>query len=244
MFAAPLAVGVLSFFMISSLMVAIPTGIKIFNWLATLWRGNIEFRVPLLFVVGAIAQFVVGGATGVILAVFPVNWQLTDTDFVVAHMHHVLFGGVLFMILGGLYFWFPKMSGRLLPEGAGKVTFWLLIIGFNLTFLPLYSAGMSGQPRRITEYTDGSGLEGYNLASTIGSFVIALGVAVTLVAIFWALRKGKPGRARPVASELAGVVHDLPAARPQLRRDPDGPQPRADEGLPSPGAGAGGEALW
>ena len=191
MFAVPIAVGVLGFFMFSSLMVAVPTGIKIFNWLATLWRGNIEFRVPLLFVVGAIAQFVIGGATGVILAVFPVDWQLTDTYFVVAHMHHVLFGGVLFMVLGGLYFWFPKMSGRMLSETWGKVTFWLLLIGFNLTFLPQYSAGMSGMPRRVNEYTSGSGLEGYNLASTIGSFVIALAIAVTLANIFWSLRKGK-----------------------------------------------------
>ena len=149
MFATPMPVGVLGFFMFTSLLVAVPTGIKIFNWLATLWRGSIEFRVPLLFVVGAIAQFVVGGATGVILAVFPVDWQLTDTYFVVAHMHHVLFGGVLFMVLGGLYYWFPKMSGRLLARVRGKWTFWLLVIGFNLTFLPQYSAGMSGMPRRV-----------------------------------------------------------------------------------------------
>jgi heme/copper-type cytochrome/quinol oxidase subunit 1 len=133
----------------------------------------------------------VGGATGVILSVFPVDWQLTDTYFVVAHMHHVLFGGVLFMLLGGLYFWFPKMSGRMLSETAGKVTFWLLVLGFNLTFLPQYSAGLSGMPRRVNEYTAGSGLEGYNLVSTIGSFVIALAIAVTLANIFWSLRKGK-----------------------------------------------------
>jgi cytochrome c oxidase subunit 1 len=141
--------------------------------------------------VGAIAQFVVGGATGVILAVFPIDWQLTDTYFVVAHMHHVLFGGVLFMLLGGLYYWFPKMSGRLLSEAAGKFTFWTLLLGFNLTFLPQYSAGMSGMPRRVTEYADGSGLEVYNLLSTIGSFIIAIGLLVTIANVTWALRNGK-----------------------------------------------------
>ncbi len=117
MFATPLPLGVLGFFMVASFAVAVPTGIKIFNWIGTLWRGNIEFRVPLLFALGLVAQFALGGLTGVMLAVFPVDWQLTDTYFVVAHMHHVLFGGALFGIMAGLYYWFPKMSGRMLSEG-------------------------------------------------------------------------------------------------------------------------------
>jgi cytochrome c oxidase subunit 1 len=190
MFAAPLQIGVLSLFMLASFLIAIPTGIKIFNWLATLWRGNIEFRVPLLYAVGGIAQFVVGGATGVMLAVFPVDWQLTDTYFVVAHMHFVLFGGAFFAIMGGLYYWFPKMSGRLTNETLGKVSFWTLVIGFNLTFLPQHSAGLSGMPRRIVEYQESLDVTGYNVASTIGAFIIALSVAITLVNIFWSARKG------------------------------------------------------
>ena len=190
MFPAPLTIGVLGFFMFSSLLIAIPTGIKIFNWLATLWRGNIEFRVPLLFAVGGIAQFVVGGATGVMLAVFPIDWAVTDTYFVVAHMHYVLFGGALFGILAGLHYWFPKMTGRLMNETMGKVSFWLMVIGFNLTFLPQHSAGLSGMPRRVVEYQSDAGLTGYNLASTIGSFIIALAVAVVLVNVFWSLRRG------------------------------------------------------
>jgi cytochrome c oxidase subunit 1 len=197
MFATPMAVGVLGFFMFTSLLVAVPTGIKIFNWIATLWRGSIEFRVPLLFAVGAIAQFVVGGATGVILAVFPVNWQLTDTYFIVAHMHYVLFGGVFFMLMGGLYYWFPKMTGRMLNETAGKVSFWTLLVGFNMTFLVQHSAGMSGMPRRVSEYADGSGLEAYNLVSTIGSFIIALAVLITVVNAFRSLRAGKPAGPDP-----------------------------------------------
>jgi cytochrome c oxidase subunit I len=191
MFATPLTVGVLSFFMLSSLAVAVPTGIKIFNWLATLWKGNIEFRVPLLFAVAMIAQFVVGGATGVMLAVFPVDWQLTDTYFVVAHMHYVLFGGSMFGILAGLYYWFPKMSGRMLSEGLGKLSFWLTVIGFNATFLPLHSAGLSGMPRRIAQYQAVEGVHGYNVVSTIGSFVLAAGLLVTVVNVLWSLRSGR-----------------------------------------------------
>src|SRR4051794_10977795 len=191
MFATPLNTPVLGFFMLSSFAIAIPTGIKIFNWLATLWRGNIEYRVSLLFVVGFIAQFVVGGATGVILAIFPVDWQLTDTYFVVAHMHYVLFGGSLFAIMGGFYYWFPKMTGRMLSEGLGKLSFWTMVIGFNLTFLPQHSAGMSGMPRRVFEYHDTGSLHAYNLASTIGSFILAVGVLVTVANVVWSLRRGR-----------------------------------------------------
>jgi cytochrome c oxidase subunit I len=191
MFSTPLNTPVLGFFMLSSFAIAIPTGIKIFNWLATLWRGNIEYRVALLFVVGFIAQFVVGGATGVILAIFPVDWQLTDTYFVVAHMHYVLFGGALFAIVGGFYYWFPKMTGRMLSEGLGKLSFWTMVIGFNLTFLPQHSAGMSGMPRRVFEYHDTGSLHAYNLASTIGSFILAVGVLITIANAVWSLRRGR-----------------------------------------------------
>jgi cytochrome c oxidase subunit 1 len=191
MFSTPLATPVLGFFMLSSFAIAVPTGIKIFNWLATLWRGNIEYRVPLLFVVGFIAQFVIGGATGIILAVFPVDWQLTDTYFVVAHMHYVLFGGSFFAITGGFYYWFPKMTGRLMSEGWGKLSFWLMVIGFNLTFLPQHSAGLSGMPRRVFEYHATGSLHAYNLASTIGSFILALAVLVTVGNAIWSVRKGR-----------------------------------------------------
>ena len=135
---------VLAFFMLSSFAIAVPTGIKIFNWLATLWRGQIVTKTPLYFACGFLATFVIGGVSGVILAIFPVDWQLTDTYFVVAHLHYVLFGGSVFAIFGGLYYWFPKMSGRMLSEGLGKLSFWLMLIGFNLTFLIQHSLGMSG----------------------------------------------------------------------------------------------------
>jgi cytochrome c oxidase subunit I len=196
MFATPLATGVLGFFMITSFAVAIPTGIKIFNWIGTLWRGNIEFRVPLLFAVGLVAQFALGGMTGVMLAVFPIDWQVTDTYFVVAHMHSVLFGGSAFGIMAGLYYWFPKMSGRMMSEGLGKLSFWLMLIGFNMTFLPQYSAGLSGMPRRVSEYSS-SGLTEYNVISTIGSFILAVGVLVTVYNVVVSIRNGRPAGPDP-----------------------------------------------
>ena len=127
MFSTPSATVVLAFFMLSSFVIAVPTGVKIFNWLATLWRGTIEFRVALLFAVGGIGTFLIGGITGIFLAVFPVDWQLTDTYFVVAHMHYVAFGGSAFAMFSALYFWFPKITGRMLSESMGKVSFWLTL---------------------------------------------------------------------------------------------------------------------
>src|ERR687893_213579 len=152
MFTTPTATVVLAFFMLSSFAIAVPTGIKVLNWLATLWRGSIVFKTPLYFAAGLIGMFVIGGITGVQLAVFPVDWQLHDTYFVVAHMHYVLFGGSVFGIFAGLYYWFPKMTGRLMSEGLGKLSFWLMFIGFHLTFFIQHSAGMSGMPRRLYQY--------------------------------------------------------------------------------------------
>jgi heme/copper-type cytochrome/quinol oxidase subunit 1 len=177
--------------MISSMVIAVPTGIKIFNWIATLWRGSIVFKTPLYFAAGMVGLFTIGGITGVQLAVFPADWQLHDTYFVVAHLHYVLFGGSVFGIFAGIYYWFPKMSGRMLGEGLGKVSFWLMFVGFNLTFLIQHSAGMSGMPRRVYQYPDTGDLELYNLLSTIGSFVLGIGVVVTLVNIVRSVRNGK-----------------------------------------------------
>jgi len=191
MFTTPTSTTVLAFFMISSLLVAIPTGVKIFNWLATLWRGHIRFKTPLYFAAAVPGLFVIGGVTGVMLALFPVNWQLHDTYFVVAHMHYVLFGGSVFGIFAGLYYWFPKMSGRMLSEGLGKLSFWLMFIGFNTTFLVQHSAGLSGMPRRVYEYSNEAGVEGYNLASTIGSFVLGIGILVTVVNVLVSLKNGR-----------------------------------------------------
>ena len=190
MFSTPTATVVLAFFMLSSFLIAVPTGVKIFNWAATLWRGSIEPRAALLFCVGGIGTFLIGGITGVMIAVFPVDWQLTDTYFIVAHMHYVIFGGAAFAMFGALYYWFPKMTGRLMSESWGRLSFWLLLIGFNLTFLIQHSAGLSGMPRRIYEYSASSDWEAYNLISTVGAFVIALATLVTLVNLVRALKTG------------------------------------------------------
>ncbi len=190
MFATPMSTVVLAFFMLSSFLIAVPTGVKIFNWVATLWRGTIEYRVPLLYCVGGIATFLMGGITGIFLAVFPVDWQLTDTYFVVAHFHYTAFGGAAFAGVGALYYWFPKMSGRMLSESLGKVSFWLFLIGFHVTFLIQHSAGLSGMPRRVYEYADVDHLHLYNLISTIGSFILALGVLLTVINVVRSLKKG------------------------------------------------------
>jgi cytochrome c oxidase subunit I len=191
MFTTPTPTVVLAFFMLSSFLIAVPTGIKIFNWIATLWRGQIVYKTALYFAAALPGLFVIGGISGVILAIFPVDWQLHDTYFVVAHFHYVLFGGGVFGLFGGLYYWFPKMTGRLMSESLGKLSFWLMFIGFNATFLPQHSAGLSGMPRRIYDYSDQLDVTVYNLISTIGAFILGVGVIVTVVNVLVSLKGGK-----------------------------------------------------
>jgi cytochrome c oxidase subunit I len=190
MFATPMSTVVLAFFMLASFLIAVPTGVKIFNWVATLWRGTIEYRVPLLFAVGGVATFLMGGITGIFLAVFPVDWQLTDTYFVVAHFHYTAFGAAAFGMAAALYYWFPKMSGRMMSEGLGKASFWLFFIGFHVTFLIQHSAGLSGMPRRVFEYSDQGHLALYNLISSIGSWILALGILLTVINLVRAVKAG------------------------------------------------------
>jgi cytochrome c oxidase subunit I len=191
MFTTPTPTVVLAFFMLSSFLIAIPTGIKIFNWIATLWRGQIVLKTPLYFAAALPGLFVIGGISGVILAIFPVDWQLQDTYFVVAHFHYVLFGGGVFGLFGGLYYWFPKMTGKLMSESLGKLSFWLMFIGFNATFLPQHSAGLSGMPRRIYDYSEQLDVGIYNLISSIGAFILAVGVIVTVVNALISLKSGR-----------------------------------------------------
>ncbi|HZO76885.1 MAG TPA: cytochrome c oxidase subunit I [Solirubrobacteraceae bacterium] len=190
MFASPVPIVVLGFFMLSSFLIGIPTGVKIFNWIATLWRGSIVPTTALYFSVGMIAIFTVGGITGIFLAVFPVDWQLNDTYFVVAHFHYTIFGGAIFPVFAGIYYWFPKMSGRFLNERLGKISFWLIFIGFNATFLVQHALGLSGMPRRIYTYEPNLGWSTYNLISTIGAFILGTGVLVTIVNVARSLKVG------------------------------------------------------
>ena len=191
MFASPVPLVVLGFFMLSSFLIGVPTGVKIFNWIATLWRGSIVTTASLHFAVGFIAIFVVGGITGIFLAVFPVDWQLTDTYFVVAHFHYVLMGGAVFSIFAGLYYWFPKITGRLMNERLGKASFWVMFIGFNMTFFVQHALGLSGMPRRIYYYPADAGWSTYNLISTIGSFILGAGILMTVINVVLNYKRGR-----------------------------------------------------
>jgi cytochrome c oxidase subunit I len=166
------------FFMLSSMVIAVPTGVKIFNWIATTWRGNLIFDTAMLWALGFIAVFTIGGLSGIFLAAFPVDWQVTDTYYVVAHMHYVMFGGGVFGAFAGLYYWWPKLFGRLLDERLGKIHFWLVFLGFNLTFFPQHMLGLMGMPRRNFTYDEHGLTQAYNLLSTIGSGVMTIGILV------------------------------------------------------------------
>jgi cytochrome c oxidase subunit 1 len=190
MFTVGLSTPLLGFFMISSMIIAVPTGVKILNWLATTWRGNLILDTPMLFALGFIALFTIGGLSGIFLAAFPFDWQAQDSYFVVAHLHYVLFGGSMFGVFAGLYYWWPKIFGRVLHEGLGKLHFWLLFIGFNLAFFPQHLLGLDGMVRRIYTYNR-EGWETYNLISTIGAYVMAVGILVFIVNVI--STKRRPG---------------------------------------------------
>jgi cytochrome c oxidase subunit 1 len=180
-----------SFFTAASMLIAIPTGIQIFCWIATLWDGRPQFRTPLLFVLGFFFIFVIGGLTGVMLASVPLNAQVHDTYFVVAHLHYVLIGGAVFPLFGAFYYWFPKVTGRLLDERAGRWKFWLFFIGFNLTFFPMHQLGLIGMPRRVYTYPGGLGWDELNLLASIGAALIAGSVALFLANAIWSRRSGQ-----------------------------------------------------
>jgi cytochrome c oxidase subunit I len=186
-----------SFYTAASMVISIPTGIQIFGWIATLWLGRPRFTTPLLFVGGFIVVFVIGGLTGVMLASVPLDLQLHDTYFVVAHFHYVLIGGAVFPLLGAVYYWFPKLTGRLLDERLGKVNFWLLFIGFNVTFLPMHYLGLAGMPRRVYTYSAGLGWDGLNLLETGGAVLIALSMLLLAINIVRSLRSGAAAGANP-----------------------------------------------
>jgi cytochrome c oxidase subunit 1 len=187
----------LPFFSLMSYLIAVPTGIKFFNWIGTMWRGSVKLDTPMLFSVGFLVVFLFGGVTGVFLASPPIDFATHDTYFVVAHFHEVLFGSAVFAGFAGIYYWYPKITGRMLRESLGKVSFWFMFVGFWVTFMPQYLAGLHGMPRRIAEYAPDAGWTGLNRISTAGAYLLFTSVAIMLVNFYVSWRKPEPASANP-----------------------------------------------
>jgi cytochrome c oxidase subunit 1/cytochrome c oxidase subunit I+III len=197
MFATGLPAMGLSIFSAASLVITIPSAIQVFAWIATIWTGRPVFKTAFLYIAGFIVMFVIGGVSGVMTAVVPVDWQLTDTYWVVAHLHYVLIGINLFGVLAGLYYWFPKFTGKMLDETLGKVNFWLTFIGFNVAFFTMHITGLMGMPRRVYTYLSGLGWDAPNLVTTIGAFILAAGILVLVINVGYSLLYGAEAGPNP-----------------------------------------------
>jgi cytochrome c oxidase subunit I+III len=197
MFATGLPALAMSFFSAASLVISIPSGVLFFVWIATMWQGRVRWTTPMLFSFGFLLIFLLGGLTGVMVSIMPFDWQAHDSYFVVAHFHYVLNGAVVFPIFGALYFWLPKMTGRMLSERMGKLSFWMMFVGFNLAFFPMHVLGLLGMPRRVYTYARGLGWETLNVVVTVGSFLFALGTLLTLVAWVQSRTRGAPAGDNP-----------------------------------------------
>jgi cytochrome c oxidase subunit 1 len=182
----------LPFFAFLTFLIAVPTGVKFFNWIGTMWKGSLTFETPMLFAMGFLLTFLLGGLTGVMLASPPIDFHVSDSYFVVAHFHYVLFGVIVFAAYAGLYFWFPKMTGRKLDERLGKIHFWLTFIGFQVTFLVQHWLGNEGMPRRYADYLESDGWATLNVVSTAGAFILAISMIPFLWNVFKSFRVGKP----------------------------------------------------
>jgi cytochrome c oxidase subunit I len=189
MFAVGMPDASMLFFSADSFLIGVPTGVKIFAWLATMWGGSLRIKAPMKFAMGHIALFTIGGLSGIMQAVIPIDWQVTDSYFIVAHLHYVLFGGALFGLFAGFYYWFPKFTGRLLDERIGTWHFWVMFVGMNMLYFPMHILGLMGMPRRIYTYSAGSGWGDLNLLSSIGGFVVAVSVLIFLYNVAHALRQ-------------------------------------------------------
>jgi cytochrome c oxidase subunit I+III len=197
MFATGLPPLSLSFFGVASMIIAIPSAVSVFAWIATIWTGRPVRTAAFLFFAGFVLLFTIGGVSGFMTAAVPLDWQLTDTYFVVAHLHYVLLGINVFPVVGGVYYWFPKVTGKLMDERLGKWSFWVMFIGFNLGFFPMHISGLLGMPRRVYTYPSGLGWDNVNLVTTGGAFLFAVGVLLFLINVFKSLRSGAPSGPNP-----------------------------------------------
>ena len=210
------------FFMYATMLIAVPTGVKVFNWIATMWRGSMTFETPMLFAIGFLCLFTIGGFSGLVLAITPVDITLHNTYYVVAHFHYVLVSGALFAIFAGVYFWLPKWTGNMYHEGMGKLHFWLSVIGFNMAFFPQHFLGLAGMPRRVPDYA--LQFAEWNMWSSIGAFIFGFSQLLFLYNVIECIRSNRKAAGQPVGGGgLAGM--DAPAqprAVPQLRDGPGG----------------------
>jgi cytochrome c oxidase subunit 1/cytochrome c oxidase subunit I+III len=197
MFATGLPNVSLSFFSAASMIITVPSAVGVFAWIATIWTGKPVFTAAFMFFASFIVLFVIGGVSGFMTASVPVDWQLTDTYFVVAHLHYVLIGINVFPVVGATYFWFPKFTGRLMDERLGRWNFWTMFIGFNIGFFPMHISGLLGMPRRVYTYADGMGWDWINLITTVGSYIFAIGVLLFLINVWKSYRKGAPAGDNP-----------------------------------------------
>ena len=197
MFAVGLPAIAQGFFAASTTLIAIPTAVKIFNWIATIYGGKISFKAPMIFALGFIAMFLIGGLNGAALAIVPFDYQVTDTYFVVSHIHYVLFGGSVFAIFAGFFYWFPKVTGKFLGERMAQIQFWMMLVGMNLAFFPMHLLWLLGMPRRIYTYPTNSGWDSLNLLSTVGAFLIGLSVMVFIFNVIASLKNGQKASSDP-----------------------------------------------
>jgi len=209
MFTVGLDVDTKAYFTAATMVIAVPTGIKIFSWIATMWGGSIEFKTPMLWAIGFIFLFTVGGVTGVVLANAGVDTALHDTYYVVAHFHYVLSLGAVFSVFGGFYYWFPKMCGRQYPESLGKLHFWITFVGVNLTFFPMHFMGLAGMPRRIPDYPDA--YAGWNAIASWGSYISAVGVLLFLFLLIRTFTAGEKVGANPWGEGATTLEWTLPS---------------------------------